>query len=52
MKKTRKTVKTDVRKHRFVPDISMISKTFVDKKTKSKSRRSLKKKIEEELLDG
>lgn len=54
MKKKKKThagkVKLDIRQHRFVPDISTSSKVFIDKKTKSKSRSSLKKKLHNELL--
>jgi len=32
----------DIRQHRFVPNMSTASKVFLDKKTKSKSRRKLK----------
>lgn len=32
----------NIRQHRFVPNMSTTSKVFLDKKTKSKSRRNLK----------
>jgi hypothetical protein len=38
----------DIRKHRFVPTVSTVSKTFLDKKRKGKNRRSLKKRLREE----
>lgn len=51
-KKKRQTnkVKSDIRQHRFVPNMSTSSKIFIDKKTKSESRSSLKKKLIDELL--
>lgn len=38
-RKERKTM--DIRKHRFVPDISTASRVHLDKKRKQKSRRYL-----------
>jgi len=43
---------TDIRKHRFVPAISTTSKVFTDRKRKSRSRASLKKRLKDELSDG
>ena len=41
MKDEEEVSKMDIRKHRFVPSISTTSKVFIDKKTKSKSRKVL-----------
>lgn len=35
----------DIRKHRFVPNMSTTSKVFIDKKTKSKKRSTLKSEL-------
>lgn len=37
----------DVRKHRFVPSKSMVTKIFVDKKRKAKSRQAMKRLVRE-----
>jgi hypothetical protein len=39
----------DIRKHRFMANISTTSKVFLDKKHKSKSRRKLNKNLANEL---
>jgi hypothetical protein len=39
----------DIRKHRFVPHISTVSKVFLDKKRKSKLRRNLNKQTRKEV---
>jgi hypothetical protein len=39
----------DIRKHRFMANISTTSKVFLDKKRKSKSRRKLNKNLVNEL---
>ena len=40
----------DIRKHRFVPNISTTSKVFIDKKTKSKKRSNLKCELKRMVL--
>ena len=40
----------DIRKHRFVPNMSTTSKVFIDKKTKSKKRSKLKNDLRKIVL--
>lgn len=51
VRKGKRKLGTDIRKHRFVPTISTTSKVFKDGKSKSRSRASLKKRLNEELSE-
>jgi hypothetical protein len=51
MKRNRRSVGADIRKHRFVSAISTTSKIFLDGKRKSRTRNALKRKLKEEASD-
>lgn len=42
----------DIRKHRFTAPISTTSKVHLDKKRKSKTRRSLKRELQKKLQEN